>query len=394
MATDFAAILGYKVWLKYSVIRIIMNYITCEAVRKKYRLRLVICRCKTKKFMAEGACRMRNIVAERKAKSTEGEQTETYISDIEKESLRLLEVVEATKTEMSDYYSKMLEDEHSDSETQGKLGSLKRTTANITKALSDSYAVSDELNARWNDIKKQKKKRKFISGAPANAAIDLEESETKHFAKGMNIYKLLLICYIGSFAGVVIELLWCLVKNGYIESRSGLVYGPFNLLYGAGAIALTVCLFKFRNRGSWISFAGGMIVGSVVEYLCSWGQEMLLGSRSWDYSDKPFNINGRICLLYSVFWGLLGVIWIKNIYPRMAKWILKIPNRAGKIITWVLTVFFVFNAFMSMVSVYRWSERTQGLEPSNSFEVFLDDRFPDERMERIFSNMDFSNSTD
>ena len=337
---------------------------------------------------------MRNIVAERKAKSIEGEQTETYISDIEKESLRLLEVVEATKTEMSDYYPKMLEDEHSDSETQGKLGSLKRTTANITKALSDSYAVSDELNARWNDIKKQKKKRKFISGTPANATIDLEESETKHFAKGMNIYKLLLICYIGSFAGVVIELLWCLIKNGYIESRSGLVYGPFNLLYGAGAVALTVCLFKFRNRGSWISFAGGMIVGSVVEYLCSWGQEMLLGSRSWDYSGKPFNINGRICLLYSVFWGLLGVIWIKNIYPRMAKWILKIPNHAGKIITWVLTVFFVFNAFMSMVSVYRWSERTKGLEPSNSFEVFLDDRFPDERMERVFSNMDFSNSSD
>lgn len=177
----------------------------------------------------------------------------------------------------------------------------------------------------------------------------------------MNIYKILLVCFIGSFAGVVVELLWCLLTNGYLESRSGLVYGPFNLLYGVGAVALSLCLYKFRNRGSWISFIGGFFVGSIVEYVCSWGQELLFGSRSWDYSYMPFNINGRICLLYSVFWGILGVIWIKKIYPRMAKAILKIPNNIGKIVTWILVVFFVFNGFMSAVSMFRY---VLGISPS------------------------------
>ena len=133
-------------------------------------------------------------------------------------------------------------------------------------------------------------------------------------------------------------------------------------------------------------------IGSVVEYVCSWGQEALFGSRSWDYSNIPFNLNGRICLLYSVFWGVLGVLWIKDLYPRMAKWILKIPNRAGKILTWCLVAFLAVNAAVTCVAVARWSQRVQGKEAGNSFWSFVDERFPDERMERIFANMEFGQS--
>lgn len=318
------------------------------------------------------------------------ETAPAFVSEIEDESLRLLELSRKTEAEMREYYPKMLEEDHSDEETQAKVDSLKRTAANLTKALAQTITVNDELSARRSDIKKQRKKRKLISGAPANASIDLSESRSEHFARGLSPYKLLLICFIGSFVGVVIELLWCLFTHGYLESRSGLVYGPFNLLYGVGAVALTVCLYGFRNHGSWLSFLGGFVVGSVVEYVCSWGQELVFGSRSWDYSGMPFNINGRICLLYSVFWGLLGVLWIKSIYPRMAKGILMIPNRIGKTVTWTITVFFVFNALVSAVSMYRWSERVDGIEASNAVEEFIDERFPDERMERVYANMKFS----
>ena len=93
----------------------------------------------------------------------------------------------------------------------------------------------------------------------------------------------MLVCFVGSFAGVVVESIWCILRHGYLESRAGLVYGPFNLLYGVGALTLTLALYRFRNRGRWLSFLGGMLVGSVVEYICSWGQELILGSRSWVY---------------------------------------------------------------------------------------------------------------
>ena len=76
-------------------------------------------------------------------------------------------------------------------------------------------------------------------------------------------------------------------------------------------------------------------------------------------------------------------------YPRMAKWILKIPNTWGKVLTWCFTVFFIFNSLVSLAAVGRWSERVEGLASSNAVETLLDERFPDERMERIYANMEF-----
>ncbi len=311
-----------------------------------------------------------------------------YITPIEDESQILLNSVSHVRVEMEDYYRRLLAEDLTQ-EAEQKAESYKRAAFNLTKAARQVYSIKDELSGRIVDVKQQRNKNILFS-APSNAAIDLKEQEAGHFAAGMNGYKLFLICFLGSFFGVVIEMIWCLLKNGYIESRAGLVYGPFNLLYGAGAVLLTVCLYKFRNMGAWISFLGGILVGSVLEYVCSWGQEFVLGTRSWDYSNMPFNINGRICLLYSVFWGFLSVLWIKNLYPRIAKWILKLPNRAGKVITWVLVVFLVVNSAVSFLALFRWSQRTEGIEASNVVWQVIDDRFPDERMERIYANMELS----
>ena len=272
---------------------------------------------------------------------------------------------------------------------QESIDCLRRNKSSIFSTYQRTSAMEDELSARYRDMKRSRDRKWYRLNPPANSTIDLEERQRNHFARGLNAYKLMLICFVGSFLGVVVETLWCLLRHGYIESRAGLVYGPFNLLYGAGAVVLALALYRFRNRGRWLSFLGGMLVGSVVEYVCSWGQEALFGSRSWDYSAMPFNLNGRICLLYSCFWGILGVLWIKDVYPRMAKWILKVPNRSGKIITWCCTIFLALNAVVSLVTVYRWSERIQGVPPESGFWEMIDQRFPDERMERIFANMEF-----
>ena len=309
---------------------------------------------------------------------------------LEQESLELLQQAFLLQQDAGEFYPRMIEEEEMADRTQEAIESLQRTNGNLSKALRLTVAVTDELKGRSRDIRKQRKQPRLA--APANAVIDYREEKNDHFAKGLHPYKLLLVCFIGSFLGVVVELLWCLVTNGYLESRSGLVYGPFNLLYGVGAAVLTLGLYRFRNRTPYISFLGGMLVGSVVEYTFSWGQEMLFGSTSWDYSHLPFHLNGRICLMYSVFWGVLGVLWMKNLYPRMAKWILRLPQKGGKVLVWILTVFFAVNALISSLSVARWHQRTEGIPPQNAWEELLDQRFPDERMEQIFANMQFKDS--
>lgn len=137
------------------------------------------------------------------------------------------------------------------------------------------------------------------------------------------------------------------------------------------------------------SFAGGFAVGSIVEYACSFFQEMLFGSVSWDYSTRPFNLNGRICLTFSFFWGVLGIIWMKNLYPRAAKLILKIPNKVGKPLTLALTAFLAVNGIVTLIAVYRWSQRIDLIPASNAFWKFIDKRFCDARMIGIFPNMKF-----
>lgn len=231
------------------------------------------------------------------AKNTEPiDQIEPISTELEQASNVLLDSVLQTQDHMPQYYESLLHAENpeiTDVEVRQKLDSYKRAATNMKKAHLVTTDIVDELSARWSDLRNSQK-RKLIPSAPANAVIDDAESRSNHFARGLNAYKLLLLCFIGSFLGVVVELGWCLLTRGHLESRSGLVYGPFNLLYGVGAVVLTVSLYRFRNRGKWLSFIGGTLVGSIVEYVCSWAQEMAFGSRSWDYSTKPFNLNGRI----------------------------------------------------------------------------------------------------
>lgn len=279
-------------------------------------------------------------------------------------------------------------------EIRDELVLLRKRRDLMAKKLQAFNELIDEVETRLKETeqydRRKKKKVRILPPAPTNAQIDYREKQEAHFAQGMTFYKLFWVFFIGCFAGVVLETIYCLIQRGHYESRVGLIYGPFNLVYGIGALCLSGALYQFRNRGRVFSFVGGFVVGSVVEYACSWFQEVCFGSTSWDYSNMPYNLNGRICLLYSIFWGILGIFWIKDIYPRMAKWILKIPNKIGKPLTWVLLVFMVFNSVMTLFTSLRWTARREGVEPRNAFEAYLDEHYPDERMQKIFANAEFT----
>ena len=250
-----------------------------------------------------------------------------------------------------------------------EIQSLNDIEKDFKKAHIKSLEMKDELESRYKDVEKSLNKKWYKTNPPSNTEIDYEENKSNHFAKGI--------------------LLWCMLTKGFVQSRSGLVYGPFNLLYGVGAAVLSIALYDLRNRNRILCFLGGMLIGSIVEYGCSFFQEMFFGSVSWDYSHMPFNLNGRICLFYSLMWGVLGLVWIKNIYPRMSKWILKIPNNFGKVLTVLLVVFLLFDGIISAMAVKRWSDRMKGINASGSLQTYLDKAFPDEKMKSIYANMDF-----
>ncbi len=226
-------------------------------------------------------------------------------------------------------------------------------------------------------------------GQSKTAAVPAEIKETPAalpFAYGCCFHKLVWLFFIGAFLGDITETIFVYVTAGKLMSRSSVVYGPFSIVWGLGVVVLTMMLHRYRDRDDRYIFLFGTVVGGAYEYICSVFTEIAFGTVFWDYSKIPFNLGGRINLLYCFFWGLAAVVWIKILYPRISGLIEKIPKKAGTILSHFLIVFMIINIVVSTLALGRYTDRYAGKEAGNAVEQALDRRFPDERMERIYPN--------
>ena len=206
------------------------------------------------------------------------------------------------------------------------------------------------------------------------------------FAQGCCFYKLACLFFLGAFLGDIIETIFCRVTAGVWMSRSSVVWGPFSIVWGLGAVLLTALLYKYRHKSDGYIFFVGTVAGGAYEYFCSVFTELVFGTVFWDYSKIPFNLGGRINLLYCFFWGFAAVAWFRLVYPHFSRWIEAIPITPGRIITAVLVVFMVANIGVSALAMGRYSQRAQGLPATASWQVWMDEHYPDETMKRIYPN--------
>ena len=210
----------------------------------------------------------------------------------------------------------------------------------------------------------------------------------KSFAEGLNLYKLFWIFYIGCLAGVIIEIIWCLVKNGYFEYRTAMILEPLNPVYGFGALLLTLCFSKVKKLSDILIFVYSFIIGGLFEVACSLFQEFTFGTVSWHYTENYLPILGnRTSLIYCLFWGILGLLWVKFIYPFLTKTIEKLPNKVGKILTYILVVYVSFDIIFSSGAVLRQRERRNGIPADSEIDRFYDSHFDDETLKFFYNNI-------
>lgn len=103
------------------------------------------------------------------------------------------------------------------------------------------------------------------------------------------------------------------------------MYGPYCPIYGFGAFIIIIALSSFYQNPILV-FLFGMILTTLLEYITSYVMEKSFGAKWWDYSHMPFNINGRVCLLNSVIFGLLGLFVIYILHPQVEKFVGWIPQ--------------------------------------------------------------------
>lgn len=204
------------------------------------------------------------------------------------------------------------------------------------------------------------------------------------FAEGCSPYKIILLFFIGAFLGDITETIFCRITAGYWMSRSSVVWGPFSIVWGLAIAAVTQLLYRYKDRpASWL-FVAGTLLGGAYEYLCSVFTEVVFGTVFWDYSAIPFNLGGRINLLYCFFWGFAAIAWFKVLFPPISACIEKLPPRGGRVLTWALCIFMAADIAVSSAALVRYNDRLNGVPASNSVEIYLDGHYGNDRMYQVY----------
>lgn len=158
----------------------------------------------------------------------------------------------------------------------------------------------------------------------------------------MNLSVLFLLFIIYSFLGWTIEIIYTFLKDKTIVNR-GFLIGPYCPIYGTGCILMILLLNRYIDD-IVVLFVMSIVICAFLEYVTSYTLEKLFKARWWDYSDRKFNINGRICLETLVPFGLLGCFLMYILNPFVSGLFLKLPsNILFGLSVFVFIIFFIDN---------------------------------------------------
>ncbi len=240
--------------------------------------------------------------------------------------------------------------------------------------------------------------------------VNKEENKSKNNEKkkfkifGFTIIQIFAYFIIYSVIGFIIETIFGFLTKGVIESRKSFIYGPFCAIYGIGAVVMLMGLQRFK-KNNYTLFIGGFIIGSIIEYVVSLVGELLFDIKWWDYSNVPFNIGGRVCVWFSLFWGLLAIYLVTHIHPKVDNFLEKIPKRILKSTTIILIVLlfldFLITCFalkmfyvrlvndydLDIKGVDKYLEKYTELYENPNVKKFVDTHFSNEKMLKTFPNI-------
>ena len=155
----------------------------------------------------------------------------------------------------------------------------------------------------------------------------------------LKIQNLLIYYFICSILGWIMEVLYAYTVFGTFVDR-GFLYGPMCPIYGWGEVAMVLVTEKIRKKkvNTLEIFLIVTAIFTILEYLTSLVLELIFNLRWWDYSNYFLNINGRVCLIFSIFFGFIGIVFVKKIYPRIQRLIKNIRKKISVKMLWVILI--------------------------------------------------------
>lgn len=167
-----------------------------------------------------------------------------------------------------------------------------------------------------------------------------------------NYARLMIIFMMYSVIGYVVEVISASLTNKKFCLSRGFLIGPYLPVFGFGCLIITTFISKYSDDYIVI-FILGMFLCCLVEYVTSYVLEKIFGLRWWDYSDRKFNINGRINLVTGIKFGLGSIFLLKVLNPILFRLFDIIPNNILIIISLLLTFLIIIDTMISSYIIAR-----------------------------------------
>ena len=170
-----------------------------------------------------------------------------------------------------------------------------------------------------------------------------------------NFYELVWLFIIYAFIGWCAEVSFAAVDSGKFVNR-GFLNGPYCPIYGCGVVIVVAVLTPIKES-LFILFLGSMLLTTVLEFLTGFILEKVFHNKWWDYSDKPFNIMGYVCLKFSILWGLACTFIMKVLHPSIYEFITIIPHVLGIILLSIIMTAFFIDLGVTVSTILKFNKR-------------------------------------
>lgn len=181
------------------------------------------------------------------------------------------------------------------------------------------------------------------------------------------ILKYFWLLMIYSFIGWLIEVMSMFFNTGKITDR-GFLIGPYCPIYGCAGVLMTLFLSRYQNN-ILLLFIMAIIICGTLEYFTSYLMEKIFKARWWDYSEKKYNLNGRICLDTLIPFGILGVIVIMFVNPLLFIFLNWIPNVVRIVLGIIIFVIFMIDIVFSITVIFSLRGTIKKVALDNTEEI-------------------------
>ncbi len=189
-------------------------------------------------------------------------------------------------------------------------------------------------------------------------------------------FQILWYFYIYGFLGWCSEVAFAAIAHGKFVNR-GFVNGPICSIYGFGVMSVLLVLGPLKSS-FWLLFGGSVLFTSVIEYFTGWVLEKVFHDKWWDYSKRPLNIKGYVCLEFSVLWGLACVFVVDVFQPLVARAVGLIPKRLGWMLLGIFSVLWIADNIITAMEIRKLPKKLRALQAIEDSLTVISDEIGEE----------------